>query len=315
MFPSTPLPFLLVQDVDYSTQNHSSFYARCRGQNAELQRIRPGVYVDKKSWNKLRPEKKHLVRVCATRVGLRSPGQKAALAGESAAVVYGIPLIGPIPNKLKYVVARGSRGTRKSDISVLSTTTRNIEVSCIDHTRITSPAQTLVDLARTRSFASALASLDYALAHQLVTKEHLQICLEKQSGARGIVRARRAIELADARSESVGESLSRAMMITHHLPMPKLQEEIFTKEGILAGRVDFLWPEYGVVGEFDGVGKYQGDGTGGSRTAIDERHRENLIEIASGMRVVRWTWDDAYRDDAHGMLMLLRAVGITANAS
>ena len=60
----------------------------------------------------------------------------------------------------------------------------------------------------------------------------------------------------------------------------------------------------------NGLSRIKGDGTGGSRTAIDERHRENLIEVASGMRVVRWTWDDAYRDDAHGMLMLLRAVGI-----
>ena len=310
MFPASPIPLILASEAVLTGQNRNSIPVRARGPRADLVKIRPGVYADKTAWSKLRPDKKHLVRVCAAQAGSPSPGPKSILAYESAAVVYGIPMIGSLPERVRYVDAITGRGVRRSAVSHISTSSREFGIARVGNVRLTSPAQTLVDLARKRSLVSSLASVDHALAKQMVTKEELFRCLKVQSGLRGNVRARRAIELADARSESVGESLSRAMMITHHLPMPKLQEEIFTKEGILAGRVDFLWPEYGVVGEFDGVGKYQGDGAGGLRTAIDERHRENLIEVASGMRVVRWTWDDAYRDDAHGMLMLLRAVGI-----
>jgi hypothetical protein len=55
---------------------------------------------------------------------------------------------------------------------------------------------------------------------------------------------------ADERSESVGESRSRAAIALAGLPEPVLQWEV-------AGfRTDFGWPDHCVVGEFDGEIKY-----------------------------------------------------------
>ena len=107
----------------------------------------------------------------------------------------------------------------------------------------------------------------------------------------------------------MGESLSRAVMIENHLPAPELQVEVFMEGGVLAGRVDFMWRELGVAGEFDGRGKYRGD-TGGRDVAMDERHRENHVELFGGVRVVRWGWRDAYLDGGAFMLMYLRAAGV-----
>ncbi|MFN8108092.1 MAG: hypothetical protein U0R21_09955 [Nocardioidaceae bacterium] len=39
--------------------------------------------------------------------------------------------------------------------------------------------------------------------------------------------------------------------------MPVLQHMIFDAHGRLLGVVDFYWPGYGVIGEFDGRVKYE----------------------------------------------------------
>jgi hypothetical protein len=70
--------------------------------------------------------------------------------------------------------------------------------------------------------------------------------------------ARRVVAFADARAESPLESISRLRMREHGVPAPEPQVEIWI-DGRFAGRVDFYWDEYGVIGEADGWGKYRND--------------------------------------------------------
>lgn len=56
-------------------------------------------------------------------------------------------------------------------------------------------------------------------------------------------------------------------------------------------RVDFAWPRFRVVGEFDGAVKYTGSPEEVARVVMAEKHRQQAIEDA-GWRVVRWTWRD-----------------------
>ncbi|MFW8745876.1 hypothetical protein, partial [Mesorhizobium japonicum] len=97
---------------------------------------------------------------------------------------------------------------------------------------------------------------------------------------------------ADAASGSAGESLSRVAIHRAGLPAPVLQQRFDDAAG-LAGIVDFWWPEAGVIGEFDGVGKYLRDLSGRGRDTaqivIDEKRREDRLR-ALGFRVVRWGW-------------------------
>lgn len=74
-----------------------------------------------------------------------------------------------------------------------------------------------------------------------------------------------------------------------------LQQELVIRGGQKV-RTDFFWPAEGLVGEFDGEGKYLRANFGGGRSiedrVLDERYREDGIR-ALGYRLVRWNWAQA----------------------
>jgi hypothetical protein len=79
------------------------------------------------------------------------------------------------------------------------------------------------------------------------------------------------------------------------LPVPILQQAFYDAAGLI-GYVDFWWPEFGLIGEFDGNGKYLRDelldGRTTSEIIMEEKRRENRLR-ALGPRVTRWGWDTA----------------------
>ncbi|MDQ4137680.1 MAG: hypothetical protein M3116_02380 [Actinomycetota bacterium] len=103
------------------------------------------------------------------------------------------------------------------------------------------------------------------------------------------------LELADGASGSPGESVSRVAMHLQGLPMPLLQHEFRDRRGRI-GYVDFWWPEFDLIGEFDGLGKYTRDdmlsGRSPAEAVIAEKVREDRLR-ALGPRVVRWGWECA----------------------
>lgn len=123
-------------------------------------------------------------------------------------------------------------------------------------------------------------------AEQMRVKRHRRLFLE-------------ALEFADHRSESAGESLLRVIMADLGFPAPALQSRIETR-----GRrywVDFDFEEAGVVVEFDGLGKYRGGGVqaAGAEAAeavIREKQREDDIR-STGRRVLRFVWADCRRPE------------------
>jgi hypothetical protein len=113
---------------------------------------------------------------------------------------------------------------------------------------------------------------------------------------KGCARAVRNLELADARSGSAGESLSRGQMLLIGVPRPDLQ--VSFARGDLPGHdvVDFDWPGLDTFGEFDGKGKYSREELRNGRSAEevlwDEKVREDRIR-RHRRRSVRWGWGDA----------------------
>jgi hypothetical protein len=110
------------------------------------------------------------------------------------------------------------------------------------------------------------------------------------AGRAGVERARRAVRLADQRSESPGESWSAVVIDDLDLPAPERQHEIRARDGMV-GRSDFWWADARVVGEFDGRVKY-GRANPAGRAPEDvlwaEKRREDRIR-ATAVTVVRWT--------------------------
>ena len=141
-------------------------------------------------------------------------------------------------------------------------------------------------------FEQGVAAAGRALAQGL-DPALLQRALARQSRWPGASRARRVVAFADGRSESAGESVSRVMLSERGLLPEDLQLDVFDSAR-LVGRVDFAWPELGVLAEFDGRVKYgrlPRRGGDAGQVVYREKVREDALRDLE-WQVVRWTWPD-----------------------
>ena len=97
------------------------------------------------------------------------------------------------------------------------------DVVMIGAAAVTSVARTLVDLARTLPVDSALVPIDAALHRRLVDRAALEAVLARCANWPNARRAARAIPLADGRSESPLETVSRLVLPRLGLPVPQPQ--------------------------------------------------------------------------------------------
>ncbi|WP_374009683.1 hypothetical protein [Leifsonia sp. LS-T14] len=141
-------------------------------------------------------------------------------------------------------------------------------------------------------------------------REELHAAWRRAQPMRGHRRALDVIDLADERSGSPLESVSRLAMHTAGVPQPELQTPFRDAAGLI-GYVDFYWSDFGVVGEADGDLKYLDPALRGGRTAdrvvLDEKIREDRLR-ALGLRVVRWRWATAR--DPRSLAALLSSAGV-----
>ena len=124
--------------------------------------------------------------------------------------------------------------------------------------------------------------------------------LAGRAAARPNVRASRrlrdVLKLASPLSESAGESITHLAMHDLGLPAP-VQQQAFRDQAGLIGRVDFWFPDHGVVVEFDGLVKYRDashrSGRSAEEVVIDEKLREDRLRAVPDVRhVVRPVWRD-----------------------
>ena len=250
-----------------------------------LERIRHGVYADAGTWRTLAPWDRYLARVqavCALR-------PDAVVTHESAAAVLGLPLFGE-PKDVHLFDLGAAKTHRVGDV-VRHTSQVRPPTLVRDGIRCTTPAHTVATLARLLPPAFSLALLDAALAGEHgLTVADLLAAHGRSVDRRGVRVWEWAIARVDAAAESPGESVSRAVIEWLGFPAPQLQRT-FRWEGH-TDRADFWWQDYGVVGEFDGFGKYDDPDPDAVRAALRrEKQREDRLRrhVAS---VARWTWSD-----------------------
>lgn len=173
---------------------------------------------------------------------------------------------------------------------------------------VTSRAQTVLDMAAYLPFERAVPAMDHVLgadpARGLppLSKDGLRELVPGLPTQTKRTRVLRIIDFADPRSESPGESYSRAVLHRHGFPVPDLQHEFLSAAGRPLGRSDFFWPDHRLVGEFDGAVKYGTAFNGSSEQAqqalLREKRREDAIR-ATGVGFVRWSWNDARKPAQH----------------
>ncbi|MGY1689596.1 hypothetical protein [Geodermatophilus sp. SYSU D01105] len=171
------------------------------------------------------------------------------------------------------------------------------QVTVVDGLLVTDLPRTVVDVARTVGFESAVVVADAALASGETSADALADCLAGMGAVPGIRRAARVLAFADGRSESVGESRSRVLVHRLGLPRPDLQLRVRRGDGSLVGRCDFGWVEHGTLGEFDGRVEYGANAPSGRSpedVVFEEKVREDELRDL-GWQMARWTWTDLGR--------------------
>lgn len=152
---------------------------------------------------------------------------------------------------------------------------------------VTSLERTVIDCAVSLELCRALIIADHAL-RKGADMGRMARLLEGMAGQRGVRNARRVLEMADARSESPGETRTRIIVAGSGLPMPQPQLKVHTKRG--HHRLDFGWKERKVALEFDGDTKYFDYGPT-DEALLAERKRESAL-IEDGWFFVRIEWRD-----------------------
>ncbi|TAM89010.1 MAG: hypothetical protein EPN43_07620 [Jatrophihabitans sp.] len=209
----------------------------------------------------------------------------SVISHRSAAVVHGLPLLGPPPRRPDLTVE--PRGTGDVPAALLHRATLpNGDVVTVDGACLTSVARTVVDLARTVPAAAAVVAADNALQRRLTTPLEIVEVVDACARWPGIRRARAALRQVDGRSESPLESLSRLVVARLDLPRPQLQVRIRDARGWVVARTDFYWDDVGAAGEADGRAKY----TDREVLTREKRRQEELEDL--GVSIARWGWLD-----------------------
>jgi hypothetical protein len=272
-------------------------------------KVHPGVYLRAEDWQTLDFDGRHIARMHA--IELVRPG--TVFSHVSAAILWGLPVVGG-DLAVPHCVIAATQGGRSMNGLHRHAIDQPFAVRTIAGLRVTAPADTVVQIAAAYPPEVSVPALDAALAMPSLSIHHAALAELAASIPRssGSTRCAWAIEFADARSGSPGESLSRVGFHRLGLPRPVLQQRFDDGSGLI-GFVDFWWPDCRVIGEFDGLGKYlRHEFTEGRPVAdvvLEEKRRENRLR-ALDTRVARWDW--AIARDRSALRRRLSEAGLRA---
>jgi predicted transcriptional regulator of viral defense system len=228
------------------------------------------------------PGGEYLVRAAAA-VAAAGPG--TVVSHQSAAKLHELDQLDE-PAKSVTLTGRPDGGRRGRDgVRLFSTALPKRYVTAKYGVPVTTVARTVIDVARTSPFVAGVVVADAALRARKTSKKELQQVLAGCRRWHGSARAARVVEFADARSESVLESIARVVFKEFGLPPPQLQAWLGNEETVI-GRADFYWPRYKTIAEVDGGLKYSNPGRAKAQLRRDKELRE------AGFDVLHFDWSD-----------------------
>lgn len=194
-----------------------------------------------------------------------------------------------------------SKTTHGTDVIAHTRTLAPGDVTFVAGLPCTNMERTVVDCCLMFSVRQSLILVDHA-THLGADLAVLRRRCADLTGRNGVVSLRRALELADPRSESAGETLTRELLVRLNIEPPVSQFEVNSPEG--RHRMDFAWPTRKVALEFDGKAKYF-DYEPTKEVLFQERQREKaLTEL--GWVFIRIEWKHLFKE-AEFKYRILRA--------
>lgn len=255
--------------------------------------LRSGVYADRELLRHCGARASHGVKAAAAVLALRA--EHTAASHRSAAFLQGLDLLSwPSGVTLTRPPGDGSHADEPG-LHVHRAQLPRHHVVRRYGIVMTSPARTVVDLARVLSFRGAAVAADSATRAAPTVREECESVLRDCSNWPWIHSAARVVAFIDPSAESALESLARVLFAEAALPAPLTQVVLGDEWGPI-GRVDFYWPEYGVVVEVDGMRKYREE----PYALVAEKQRQERLENA-GYIVRRLTWHDVMRFPDQGV--------------
>ncbi|MFC8039856.1 hypothetical protein ACFUOZ_10930 [Paenarthrobacter sp. NPDC057355] len=270
----------------------------------EMRRLRYGCYIRTSKWNALGPRRQAMERIVAHAHGTLTTSSGGFVYSHlSAARLHGLFVWG-VDDKVHVLSAvRPSSDRWGKDVKGHTESFSEEEVVMVRGLRATSLERTMFDCARILSYPKALVIMDHGLRLgadiQMLTR-----MAAASSGKRGIRTLRKALENADPRSESAGETLTRDLMQRLRIKPPQPQFEVQTRIG--HHRMDFAWEDVKLALEFDGRTKYF-DYKPTEEVIFQERRREKAL-MEDGWRFIRIEWKDLFQERAFKE-RILRALG------
>jgi Transcriptional regulator, AbiEi antitoxin/Protein of unknown function (DUF559)/AbiEi antitoxin C-terminal domain len=256
----------------------------------ELYQVRRGVYANGPRAVEIVAiaDGKQLLQLAAA---VALTGSRALVSHESAAYLHSIDLLAT-PDVATLTCPPGHNWHARSGIRLHVADVPAEHVTTMARLPVTTPARTVVDLARTLSSKAGVVTADSALHRKLVTKAELTAVLATCARWRGARRAADVVEFADGRAESPLESIARVAFNDCGLPPPELQVWLGgTIEPV--GRVDFYWKQYRTIAEVDGALKYADPDRARAQLRRDSLLRDD------GFEVVHFTWQQITQTPEH----------------
>lgn len=273
---------------------------RCAVSAGDLRRVRRGLYAAAPVWDAAPPWERYRLTV----VGVMAAHPRWVATHHAALVLHGLPMHGV---DLTTVDVAGTVGTTKLRHGL------HVHRLAADHQHLVTaqpravpPAVACLQVAARDGVEAGVVALDGALHERRCGTDDLVAALAHPGLKHGIAHARAAVERADGRAESPGESRTRLVLEALGVEV-RSQVDVHDAEGFV-GRVDLLVGGRVVV-EFDGMVKY--GGIEGPYELAREKRREERLRDA-GYRVVRVTW--AELADPAALLARVRAALAAAAA-
>ncbi|MFD5869072.1 hypothetical protein ACFWGD_10755 [Corynebacterium sp. NPDC060344] len=258
---------------------------RRRFRAGEMVRIARGIYI-----RRAKLPRHEDFRLRAAAAGLLHEG--SIVTGPGAASLYGVATLYP-PKMMIDVLSPKVDGTATSGFCRLRGTTGDEAAHTARGIRVTTPAVTAMETALLHGARMGLVVAESVLWAGRCTKKELADAYARTARRKGRGAARFVAESADDRSQSVGETLTYWCIRQAGLPEPLQQVEIVDEAGEFVAKVDFFWPEFGIIVEFDGDVKLSGEYGDPETVALKRLERDTALTNL-GMRILHVKWAEVF---------------------